>query len=309
MAKSALLTAFERHWDASGLSASTIENYLQVYERMQRRGFALPTELSIDDARRYVSSRLREVKASSVAFEVKAIRSLSKWASGYLDQPDALVYLKIPKFDAPAAQPTATADDVAKLLLACKNSIGFESVRDCALISFFAATGARRSEVARMKVTDIDLDRGVATLLATKARVPRVVSIEAITPAIQRYFVFRDRHPSRTEEALWLGQKGQLGVQGIGFAVARREKQAGVKLGTHAFRRGMTEEWLRRNGRESTLQEVMGWTTGAMIRRYAKSSMAGLAVEEQRRLFPADEKRPGARAKPTTIKKKPPPAR
>lgn len=307
MTQSPLLVAFERHWFASGYSASTIENYLQVYAKLARRGFVLPPDLTLDDAQRYVLDRMREVKASSVAFEVKAIKSLSKWAAAYLDHPDRLVDLKIPKFDEPVAQPTATDADIEKLLQACKNSIGFESVRDHALISMFAATGARRSEIARLKVADLDLHEGLVTLTNTKERSGRVVSVEAIAPSLLRYMTFRDRHWARAEDALWLGQKGPLGVQGIGFAIARREEQAKVRIGTHAFRRRLAVEWLRRGGSEVALQEVLGWTSGAMVRRYAKASLSGLAIEEQRRLFPSSEKRPGARAKPTAVKMKQPP--
>ena len=145
MAESSLLLAFERHWNASGFADSTLENYLQVYAKLTRKGLKLPPDLTLAEAQNYVLSRLKEVKPSSVAFEVKAIKSLSKWSAAYLDVPDPLTDLRIPKLDEPVAQPTATEEDLAKLLQACNNSIGFEAVRDHALISMFAATGARRS--------------------------------------------------------------------------------------------------------------------------------------------------------------------
>ena len=68
-----------------------------------------------------------------------------------------------------------------------------------------------------------------------------------------------------------------------------------MKLGTHAFRRGLAVEWLRRGGSEVGLKQVAGWTSTAMVGTYAKASISGLAIEEQRRLFPAEETRPSAR--------------
>ena len=68
--------------------------------------------------------------------------------------------------------------------------------------------------------------------------------------------------------------------------LARRGKRAGVDVSqAHAFRRRFTGEWLARGGGESTLMTNNGWTSPAMVRRYAKDTIEDSAIAEKRRLF------------------------
>lgn len=295
-----ILPAFEKAWAAANRSNTTLVTYRHVFERMDAMGYDMPPDLTIERAEEYLAERRAHVTkagtamaASSIAFETKAIKSLAKWACSRWPQENKLASLVIPAYDEPGPQPTATEEDIAKLLAVCDRSVGFESVRDRALILFFSVSGARRSEVAKMLTTHVDLSKGVAQLMATKAKKPREVNIAPIGEAMLDYVIARERHRDRDLPEFWLGQTGALGVQGIGFAISRRSKKAGIPhICTHSFRRGLCVAWLRAGGSQSLLQQYVGWTSGAMVSKYAKAHLSTLAVEEHGRLF-------GAVSKPT----------
>jgi site-specific recombinase XerC len=64
--------------------------------------------------------------------------------------------------------PVVPEDALRRLLAACAGK-SFEARRDSALITFLLDTGARRGEVADLRLTDLDFDLDVALSLARAA--------------------------------------------------------------------------------------------------------------------------------------------
>jgi integrase len=60
--------------------------------------------------------------------------------------------------------PVLPEDALRRLLAACAGK-GFEARRDTAMITFLIDTGARRGEVAGLRVVDLDFDLDVALVL------------------------------------------------------------------------------------------------------------------------------------------------
>jgi site-specific recombinase XerD len=97
-------------------------------------------------------------------------------------------------------------DALRRLLAACAGR-SFEARRDAALITFLLDTGARRGEVAGLRVTDIDFDVDVALVLG-KGRRERALPFGRTTAvALDRYLHVRARHKDAALPWLWLGLK------------------------------------------------------------------------------------------------------
>ena len=216
----------------------------------------------------------------------RAIKALGKFLAEQYDEPDIFRRLKVPKTPAPIKTPTATSDDLVKLLATCDKE--WQGQRDRAIIMLLAYTGMRRSEVANMRPEDLDLTAQRLVIPKTKTKAPRVVWLhDDVVDAMLRY-----RRVAPRDDVMWPSGSGNGGVgigaiqpQGIGQMLARRERMAGIQLGAHAWRRKFAGDWIAKGGTEVGLMATAGWSSPAMIARYSKSVAQENAMAETQRLF------------------------
>jgi integrase len=91
--------------------------------------------------------------------------------------------------------PVLPEDALRWLLAACAGK-GFEARRDTTMITLLIDTGARRGEVAGLRVVDLDFDLDVALVLG-KGRRERALPFSRTTAvALDRYLRVRARPPS-----------------------------------------------------------------------------------------------------------------
>jgi site-specific recombinase XerD len=150
-------------------------------------------------------------------------------------------------------------------------------------------------ELAALAVDDLDL-RGRVVEVAGKGdrehrKRYRLVPFGARTAqALDRYMRARRVHPRGDSPSLWLAEKnrGVLTADGIRQMLERRGEAIGVKLHAHMFRHGFADAYLRSGGTPQDLQELAGWKSAAMVRRYGAANRAERARDAYRRLSPMD---------------------
>lgn len=158
-----------------------------------------------------------------------------------------------------------------------------------ALIRMFIDTGARLSEIANLKVEDIDLDRQqVVTLVKGQHLAVKYFGVKT-AQALDRYERVRRRHRHASSEWLWLGEKGRLTGSGVAQVLKRRSRMAGIPhVNPHRFRHTFAHRWLADGGNEGDLVRLMGWKDRQMLDRYGSSAAQGRAQESHRRMGPGD---------------------
>jgi site-specific recombinase XerD len=187
--------------------------------------------------------------------------------------------------------PIIGEDETRGVLATCDRRT-FAGARDEAIIRMFANTGARLSEVADLKVDDLDMSLDTALYHGKGAKDRKVRFGPKTGRALSRYIRMRSQHRGAQLAHLWLAEKGAtpLSDNGIQMMLRRRGQAAGVEhLHAHRWRHTYAHEWKRAGGDTGDLMVVLGWSSDEMPRHYGASAAAERAQETQARLRIGDD--------------------
>lgn len=169
--------------------------------------------------------------------------------------------------------PVIPEDEWSKLIGTCCSK-KFLDIRDKAIFEFFRSTGARRSEIANLKVIDVDLDQ-LCTIVTGKGSKMRIVRFDAATGlALSKFLRMRSKHNYASSLMLWVGMDGPLNPNAFNLAFRRRCEEAGIKVNPHRFRHDFSHRYLLNGGQEADLMQQNGWSSASMLRRYGASAAA-----------------------------------
>src|SRR5215211_4347776 len=277
-ARSPLARSFERHMRAENRSERTITTYLFglrqaetfLRERPDRarcadereRATLRPTTLEAAtraDLEAFMADVLARGRApSTAATYYKVLKVMYAWLVEEQEiQVDPMARMKPPLVPAKPV-PIVAADGLKRLFAVCAGP-SFEARRDTALIMLLLDTGARREEMAGLKLADVDLDLDVLLVLGKGRRERALPFGRKAGEALDRYLRVRARHKDAELSWLWLGKKGQLTAWGLVQMLRRRGAQAGLPgLHPHQLRHTFAHEWLVQGGAGTALLKIAG---------------------------------------------------
>jgi integrase len=167
-------------------------------------------------------------------------------------------------------------------ILATVSGREIHQVRDKAMILMFAESGIRRSELADLDISDVDVRARTVVIRRGKGGKRRVTGYGAQTA--QALLRWQRLHPllraGLDDGPLFCVTTGKrLTVAAIGYMLRRRGKAAGVTgLRPHMLRHLWAHHCMAAGIQETQIQKLAGWSSGQQLLRY------GAALAEQRAL-------------------------
>ncbi|MBE2998703.1 tyrosine-type recombinase/integrase [Nocardiopsis sp. HNM0947] len=246
------LETFDPVWDWEDVDRSHVETWIV---RLHERGH----------------------KSSYVNNQYRCLQQFFRWLAEEEEIPNPMRKTKPPKVTVEPV-PVFEQDETDRILAQAKGR-GFLRRRDFALMSLLRDTGMRLQELAGLTLADVDLDRRKARVTGKGERTRWVRFTPPTALALDRYLRERSRRDEAHLEQLWLSVRGgPISRSGIYQMIRRRAGEAGVpEVYPHRFRHHFSHEWLARGGAEGDLQELNGWESGQMLRRYGRSAAAARA--------------------------------
>lgn len=283
------LRGFTISLKARNKSPRTVESYVFAANQLADFLEAHDHPTALGDVQRrhveqFIASVLEDRAPATAAHYYSSLQQFFKWTVGEGElETSPMAGMEKPRIpDQPI--PLLGDDDLRAMLDTVKGQ-GFDERRDAAIIRLFIDTGARLSEIADLKLGDIDLDRQ-QIMTVVKGRHLQVKYFGAKTAqALDRYERIRRRHRYADLDWWWLAMKGRLSASGVRQAIKRRAREAELEhVHPHMFRHTFAHRWLSEGGNEGDLQRLMGWKDRQMLDRYGASGATARAKEAHNRM-------------------------
>jgi site-specific recombinase XerD len=158
-----------------------------------------------------------------------------------------------------------------------------DNIRDYAIIQTFLQTGIRLSELANLRVDEVDLEHRLLTVRQGKGKKDRQIPlVDDAVKALRNYMRYRNTQLILDDEILFLAKNGtSLNVSTVKYTVAKYVKRAGIrkKTGVHTLRHTFGAHKADKNMSLATLQELMGHKKKETTLKYIHLAKTNLRQE------------------------------
>ena len=158
-----------------------------------------------------------------------------------------------------------------------------DNIRDYAIIQTFLQTGIRLSELAQLRVDDIDLEHRILTVRQGKGKKDRQIPlVDNVVKALRNYLRYRNTELIEDDEILFLAKNGtSLNVSTVKYTVAKYVKKAGIrkKVSVHTLRHTFGAHKADKHMSLASLQELMGHKKKETTLKYIHLAKTNLRAE------------------------------
>jgi len=162
--------------------------------------------------------------------------------------------------------------EVERLFRACEGSHPLD-LRDRTLLELAYGCGLRASELAGVRLADLDASAGILRVRGKGDKERLVPFLGSVRDQVVNYVThYRPKGIPESEDALFLSRSGSsLGREDVWRIVQKRGKAAGIpasRLHPHVLRHSFATHMIRRGMDLRTLQELLGHSSIATTERY-----------------------------------------
>lgn len=281
-----------------GLSPRTLASYRRDFSVFEQYCLLFPLDLTSDDIRLLVAElAARKYEASSINRFLSTLRGFYTYAVRfkligsnplseiknlkqpkklpvYIEAEDAESFCSLPSINAGTASSFETARTVSNDFPKVK---ALWPVRDSALLHVMYSTGCRVSEVAALKLRDID-GKHSSALVMGKGSKERYVFFSRQARACldawldeRRSLVSRMADDSECKDYVFLSRRCKpLSIRGIQFILSNYAHEANLPEGfsPHALRHSFATTLVTRGADIRIIQEMLGHASISTTQRY-----------------------------------------
>jgi site-specific recombinase XerD len=158
-----------------------------------------------------------------------------------------------------------------------------DNIRDYAIIQTFLQTGIRLSELANLRVEDVDVEHRTLTVRQGKGKKDRQIPlVDDVVKALRNYLRYRNTELIVDDDILFLAKNGtSLNVSTVKYTVAKYVKKAGIrkKVSVHTLRHTFGAHKADKHMSLATLQELMGHKKKETTLKYIHLAKTNLRQE------------------------------
>jgi site-specific recombinase XerD len=158
-----------------------------------------------------------------------------------------------------------------------------DNIRDYAIIQTFLQTGIRLSELASLRVEDVDLEHRNVTVRQGKGKKDRQIPlVDDVLKALRNYVRYRNTQLILDDDIFFLAKNGtSLNVSTVKYTVAKYVKKAGIrkKVSVHTLRHTFGAHKADKHMSLATLQELMGHKKKETTLKYIHLAKTNLRSE------------------------------
>ena len=245
--------------DISAFNKDTVREYI-LYLRNKPKFHNHP----------YIPSTGKQISPRTVQCHVRALKAFSTWLffEGHT-RDNILQNLKLPKAPNKIIEPL-TPEEI-KGLLSCLQGNSFIKTRNHAILVTLLDTGLRVSEVANMKLNNMNMIDGHAKVMG-KGSKERLVPLGKYTQMTLLNYIneVRSRFNNAEYDGVFLSTNGRpISSNTIKLFLSRLARTSGViRLHAHLCRHTFAINYLLNGGDIFSLKEILGHTSLDMVNHY-----------------------------------------
>jgi site-specific recombinase XerD len=278
---------------AANLSHETVYQYLKVLKRfknfLDEKKILMVEETTSEDIREHLIDLGKSMQPVSVKVHFMAIRCFFN----FLEKAKVIEHNPITAVEAPKVPKKviqAFTEGQVEQILSSFDKTTFVGYRNYALTMLFLGTGLRRSEAARLMLTDINFDDNSIEIWGKGSKQRKIYMTSTLRKIIVEYLkmrkVYSVEHKLNKCPYLMIGIMGERLSAGyisdIYERLAKEENIKGVRLSPHTFRHTYAKSFLLNGGDLFSLQTILGHSDIGTTRKYVTLNDKELRIQAER---------------------------
>ncbi len=168
-----------------------------------------------------------------------------------------------------------TTEEINEVIKIFQDNDDFETVRNKLIVELFYSTGMRRAELIELKVSNIDLSKGIVKVLGKRNKERYIPLLNSINITVEDYLFLRNKLKTETNNLL-ITKKGKKLYPTLVYRVINEyfsKVSSKVKKSPHMIRHSFATHLLNEGADLNSVKELLGHSSLASTQVYTHNSL------------------------------------